>query len=315
MTDFKGSNVANSEHIELNESTDIHERLITVGVLASIVAKQTGLRCTSQMINNYEKHELIHHAHKTEGGFRQFTIDDIHIVACIKRLQSEGLSLAQIKTKLSECPDEFLEGKTPDLPEDRRSQILQASAKVFLEKGYQATAMHEIAAEASISSALIYQYFESKEDLFLAFTENASYEAILRNISDSLATTESVSYPHVRQTLIELATQFSRDHSTNAELLRLLVAASRDFPTISQNYLRRFVGPMEDLLEQYFEHLVEAGLFRPINTKIAVKIYFGIWSNIFGLRDLHFGKGVIFLPEESEFGEFVDTFLLGVLNR
>jgi hypothetical protein len=72
---------------------------------------------------------------------------------------------------------------------------------------------------------------------------------------------------------------------------------------------------MEGLLERYFNLLVKVGFFRPINAKIAVKIYFGIWSNIFGLRDLYFGKGIIFIPEESEFGEFVDNFLLGMLKN
>jgi len=262
------------------------------------------------MINNYEKHGLIHHARKTKGPFRQFTIENINIVACIKQLQSDGLSLAQIKTRLSECTDEF---PSPDLPEDRRSQILQASMKVFLRKGYAATTMHEIALEANISSALIYQYFENKEDLFLAFVDNASYENLVIDLSDSLTTSEEIAYSEVRHALIELATHFSRDHSTNSEYFRLLVTATREFPEIGKNYLRKLVRPMEELLERYFNHLVMVGFFRPVNTKIAVKIYFGIWSNIFSLRDLYFGESVIYLPEEKEFGELVDTFLKGLL--
>ena len=260
----RGYMVNNKENLEMvkeNLHTEKNERLITVGLLANTVTMQSGIRCTTQMINNYEKHGLIHHSHKTKGGFRQFTIDDIYIVSCIKQLQAEGLSLAQIKTKLEECPDEFQASKIPDLPEDRRSQILRASAKVFLHKGYEATTMHEIAEEANISSALIYQYFESKEDLFLAFTEKASYGKTLINIRESLVTAEEISYAKVREALIELATQFSRDHAKNTELLRLLVSAARDFPKISHTYLQRLVGPMEDLLEQYFNHLVEVGFF------------------------------------------------------
>ena len=307
--------MANLEKIKADTHSENNERLITIGLLSSAVTKQSGVRCTTQMINNYEKHGLIRHSHKTKGGFRQFTIEDIHIVSCIKKLQTEGYSLAEIKTKINECPDEFQVGTPPELPEDRRSQILEASAKIFLHKGYEATTMHEIAAEANVSSALIYQYFDSKEDLFLSFTENASYGKILLHISDSLVTTEHPSYKQVRETLITLATEFSRDHANNTELFRLLVSAARDFPEISQTYLKRLVGPMEELLEQYFDHLVKVEFFHPINTKIAVKIYFGIWSNIFGLRDLHFGKDVIHIPEESEFGELVDTFLLGMVKN
>jgi hypothetical protein len=72
---------------------------------------------------------------------------------------------------------------------------------------------------------------------------------------------------------------------------------------------------MDGLLENYFNHLIKLGIFRPINTKLAVKIYSGIWTSIFGLRDMFYGKGIIYIPEEMEFGEMVDIFLAGMVNR
>lgn len=52
---------------------------------------------------------------------------------------------------------------------ERRDQILRAAVKLFSEKGYYVTTIHQIAKEAGVSPGLIYQYFGDKDDiLFLS---------------------------------------------------------------------------------------------------------------------------------------------------
>jgi len=52
---------------------------------------------------------------------------------------------------------------------ERRGQILRAAVKLFSEKGYYTTTIHQIAKEAGVSTGLIYQYFGDKDDiLFLS---------------------------------------------------------------------------------------------------------------------------------------------------
>jgi TetR/AcrR family transcriptional regulator len=50
----------------------------------------------------------------------------------------------------------------------RRQEILRAARRVFLEAGFQGARVKEIAREARINEALIYQHFDSKEELFEA---------------------------------------------------------------------------------------------------------------------------------------------------
>ena len=52
--------------------------------------------------------------------------------------------------------------------QERRQAILEAAAKVFLEKGPAAASMDEIAERAELSKGTLYLYFSSKEDLFVA---------------------------------------------------------------------------------------------------------------------------------------------------
>lgn len=56
---------------------------------------------------------------------------------------------------------------------DKKSIILKAAAEAFGENGYAATAVDQIAARAGISKGSIYNYFQSKQDLFMElFTES-----------------------------------------------------------------------------------------------------------------------------------------------
>jgi len=50
----------------------------------------------------------------------------------------------------------------------RMESILEAAKKIFFSKGYAKATMDEIALEAEISKPTIYQYFQSKDDLFFS---------------------------------------------------------------------------------------------------------------------------------------------------
>lgn len=54
------------------------------------------------------------------------------------------------------------------MPKDeRRAQLLDAAAEVFVASGYHAAAMDEIADRAGVSKPVLYQHFPSKLDLYL----------------------------------------------------------------------------------------------------------------------------------------------------
>ena len=63
---------------------------------------------------------------------------------------------------------------TPRLPRAaRRAQLVEVAAGAFLERGFEATSMEEVAQAAGVSRLIVYRIFESKEKL---------YRAVLRNV-------------------------------------------------------------------------------------------------------------------------------------
>lgn len=59
----------------------------------------------------------------------------------------------------------------PALTEARRKQILEATARCVVRKGFHQTSMQDICAEAQMSPGGVYRYFEGKEAIILAIAE------------------------------------------------------------------------------------------------------------------------------------------------
>lgn len=57
-------------------------------------------------------------------------------------------------------------------PEERKKQILETSIKLFATGGYYQTQISDIQEASDIARGTIYQYFESKDDIFTAILED-----------------------------------------------------------------------------------------------------------------------------------------------
>jgi AcrR family transcriptional regulator len=68
----------------------------------------------------------------------------------------------------------------PALHERRRTEILEAAARVFVEKGFHQATTADLAKEAGVSMGLLYRYFKNKEDLVLQFAGRERDETLRR---------------------------------------------------------------------------------------------------------------------------------------
>jgi AcrR family transcriptional regulator len=64
--------------------------------------------------------------------------------------------------------------------EERRAGILDAAVQVFSARGYHSSSIDDIAREAGISKALIYEHFESKQGLYADLLERKANELFER---------------------------------------------------------------------------------------------------------------------------------------
>lgn len=87
-------------------------------------------------------------------------------------------------------------GDNPSVPrgtrlprEARRVQLLDAALGVFVESGYHAAGMDEIAERAGVSKPVLYQHFPGKLELYLALLD-AACDQILDDVGAALKSTD-----------------------------------------------------------------------------------------------------------------------------
>ncbi|HEY6421744.1 MAG TPA: TetR/AcrR family transcriptional regulator [Pseudonocardiaceae bacterium] len=64
--------------------------------------------------------------------------------------------------------------------DERRAQLLAAATDVFVNNGYHATVMDDIAERAGVSKPVLYQHFPGKLELYLALLERHADELVRR---------------------------------------------------------------------------------------------------------------------------------------
>lgn len=83
--------------------------------------------------------------------------------------------------------------------EQRREQVMSVARRVFMERGYHAAGMDEIADAAGVSKPVLYQHFPSKLELYLALLDGGIDE--LLNSADTALASTSDNKERVRATM------------------------------------------------------------------------------------------------------------------
>lgn len=292
-----------------------HRASLTIGQVTAAVTQITGIRCTSAMIYYYERMGVLEDLERTESGYRLFDLKDVQRVACIKRWQQEGLTLEQIAARLESDGMAYEPvGISLVLPEDRRSQILNAAMQTFPQKGYDATTLLDIAEQADVSSATIYQYFRGKEELFMAIIDDLSFRDFLRKITDLLQGAEMKTVEDIYDTLVGVGKLVFEANSENPHIHRMFLAESRNFPEIGRQYFLRLIAPMEGLLEQFIFDPLRNDILRNVDPKVAARAFYGMLINFLVTQLLNRDGNVPFTTEQQLIEQLVDIYLAGVLR-
>jgi len=113
---------------------------------------------------------LARHPHGTQACIRKPPSNGSNVVA--KRIQTKDVmsDLANTAARRGGQPANGGAARRGNrLPRDeRRGQLLAAASEVFVDRGYHAAGMDEIADRAGVSKPVLYQHFTSKLELYLA---------------------------------------------------------------------------------------------------------------------------------------------------
>ena len=99
-----------------------------------------------------------------------------------------------------------------------RQEILAAAKRLFLKQGFSATPMRQIASEAGITPAAIYNHYPSKEHLFTALLQNeAPYDELFALVGEI----EADSPEDLLRQVFLMALAFVTDHQHYLQLAQI----------------------------------------------------------------------------------------------
>ena len=192
---------------------------------------------------------------------------------------------------------------------DRRGQILEAALQVFGERGFHKATIKEIAREADIkSSALIYWYFEDKDDLL--HTVMAEFSPLLQQVIDPNALMDRP--PDEVLPLIAKALLDSYDDPALVQLLRVALSESVLNPEASNYFLRDVQKMVFGFFIAYLKHQIQLGRLRWHDPQSAARSFFGTLVIYILSREVfpHFKEG---LPDREQYvNEVAGIFLDGL---
>ena len=158
--------------------------------------------------------------------------------------------------------------------EKKRIRIIESAARLFAKRGYTATRMLNIAEAAGIGKGTIYEYFKSKDELFIeafnAYIEeiNKSIEKNIRHIHDPVMKLRRYFFA-----LLEiLQTDFIEFAAIILDIWAEGLRRTNDigFFSLDRMYRNYRMG-----LIQILDEGVRQGKFKPINTTITASIIVG----------------------------------------
>ncbi|MGA2383244.1 MAG: TetR/AcrR family transcriptional regulator [Gemmatimonadales bacterium] len=166
----------------------------------------------------------------------------------------------------------------------RPTEILAAALAEFVEHGYAATKLEDVARRAGITKGTLYLYFESKEALFKAMVRETIVPLLTaaeRMVDDHAGSPDEL--------LRRLVLQWweSLDGAQLAGIPKLVMSEASNFPELAQFWFDEVVQRGRQIFAGVLRRGIDGGTFREVDVDLAVRtilapvLMAAIWKHSF----------------------------------
>lgn len=166
--------------------------------------------------------------------------------------------------------------------ETTKERIVTSALKLIGQKGFNATPVREIVAEAGCAKGTFYLYFETKMDLLKHFaiqlfdSFNRMFQAELSELEDDPFAQIDRLFDRLYATMKESEGHLRLLH--NGEILNLV---------LEQNFGRPYLEAIIGQLAGFLQAGIDGGYFRPVDPQLYARILFGIGHELLESALLH----------------------------
>lgn len=194
----------------------------------------------------------------------------------------------------------------------RPQEILAAALDLFVERGFAATRLEDVAKQAGLSKGTLYLYFVNKEELFKAVVR----ENILPSLDaaeEAIARFEGSSADLFR---LLIANWWQQVGNTKASgISKLMMAEASNFPDLARFYHDEVILRTDTLLGSVVQRGIESNEFRVANDTHTIRVLVApilmlmMWKHSFGICQIPP------IDTETFLARFLDICLNGLLHR
>src|ERR1700712_2862644 len=168
--------------------------------------------------------------------------------------------------------------------EARPQELLAAALTVFVERGYAATRLDDVATLAGVSKGTLYLYFPSKEDLFRAVVR-ANLLPVLDEAEQAIDTFQGHSADLMREFILGWWQRIG--NTSLSGLTKLMMAESGNFPEVAKFYHDEIISRSDALVIRMLERGMRRGEFRRVDATrvhmviVAPVLMLTLWKHSF----------------------------------
>jgi AcrR family transcriptional regulator len=183
------------------------------------------------------------------------------------------------------------------LMKQKRTSIVTAARRAFLDSGYSQTSMDAIAEFADVSVKTIYRHFENKDELFSAVMQAVCHDNGVPSGEQNVASL-ALRYPWFDDASLQGLTAGGKEylnHVLSEEQLSLYRVVTRDahrFPELARRYQREVVSGRTEIFVKYIDHCARTNKWkvkspRNAGTAFEALLRAGLFEEVLhGLRTL-----------------------------
>lgn len=170
--------------------------------------------------------------------------------------------------------------------ESRPAELLAAALDLFVERGYAATRLDDIASRAGVSKGTLYLYFANKEELFKALVRE-NIVVLLDRFRSEIADSDAPAEALIEQFLRSWWREFGGTRL--AGIAKLIMAEAGNFPEVARFFHDEVIRPNGELFGSILARGIERGEFRPIDVELASHLFISplvlkaMWTHSFDL--------------------------------
>lgn len=155
--------------------------------------------------------------------------------------------------------------------EARPAELLAAALDHFVERGFAATKLDDVAAQAGVSKGTLYLYFGSKEELFKAVIRQGIFP-VLDEGEAMVARHDGDARSLLRGMLLRWWELVGA--TPLGGIPKLMISEAGNFPDVAQYYYEHVIVRGRNLLRQVLERGIASGEFRAVDIEPAIDVIF-----------------------------------------